>query len=268
MKASNTTTALTKKDINQLAVRSALLQSSFNFERMQAGGWTWAMLPFLNKIHGGNKEKVSRAMQDNLEFINTNPTTVGFLMGMVLSLEENNEERSTINSIKVALFGPLAGIGDALFWFTFLPIIAGISASFASQGNVLGPILFFLAYCGVFASRFLWTNLGYSLGAKAVTKIRENTAAISKAASVMGVTVIGGLISAYINISVLTSIKINEEHSIALQADFFDKIMPKLLPVLYTLLMYYLVKKKNVKPTVLIFVTFIGAIALSYLGVL
>ncbi len=266
MKASNI--SLDKKDLRNLAIRSALLQSSFNFERMQAGGWTWAMLPFLNKIYGGNKEKLARAMQDNLEFINTNPTTVGFLMGMVLSLEENQEDRSTINNIKVALFGPLAGIGDALFWFTFLPIIAGISASFASQGSVIGPILFFSAYVCVFLSRLLWTNLGYSLGAKAISKIRENTQAIAKAASVMGVTVIGGLISWYVNISVATTIPITEGHEISLQADFLDKIMPKLLPVAYTFLMYYLLKKKNVKPTTLILVTFIGAIALSYLGIL
>lgn len=266
MKASNT--ALDKKDLRALAVRSALLQSSFNFERMQAGGWTWAMLPFLNKIYGGNKEKLSRAMQDNLEFINTNPTTVGFLMGMVLSLEENQEDRSTINSIKVALFGPLAGIGDAIFWFTLLPIIAGVSASFASQGSIIGPILFFSAYVGIFLTRFLWTGLGYSLGAKAITKIRENTQAIAKAASIMGVTVIGGLISWYVNISVLTTIPVAEGHEISIQTGFFDKIMPKLLPVAYTFLMYYLLKKKNVKPTTLILVTFVGAIALSYLGIL
>ena len=266
MKASNST--LTKSDLLKLSVRSCLLQSSFNYERMQAGGWTWAMLPFLKKIYKGDKAKLSVAMKDNLEFINTNPTTVGFLMGMVLSLEENKEERSTINSIKVALFGPLAGIGDALFWFTFLPIIAGVSASFASQGNVLGPILFFLAYCGVFASRILWTNLGYSLGAAAVTKIRENTQAISKAASVLGVTVIGALIASYVHIEVLSTIPVSEGHSISLQADFFDKIIPNLLPVLYTFLMYYLLKKKNAKPTALILLTFVGAIALSFLGVL
>ena len=107
---------LTKKDITKLAFRTVLLQSSFNYERMQAGGWLFAMLPFLKKIHGDDKEKLSQSMTDNLEFINTNCTLVGFLMGLVLSLEENNEDRSLIKGLKVALFGPLAGIGDAIFW--------------------------------------------------------------------------------------------------------------------------------------------------------
>lgn len=45
-------------------------------------------------------------------------------MGLIVSLEENNEERSLIKGLKVALFPPLAGIGDAIFWFTLLPIVA------------------------------------------------------------------------------------------------------------------------------------------------
>lgn len=259
---------LNKKDITRLGFRSVLLQSSFNYERMQAGGWTWAMLPILEKIYKGDKKKLSTAMTDNLEFLNTNPTTVGFLMGMLVSLEENNEERSTINSLKVALFGPLAGIGDALFWFTFLPIVAGICASIAIQGNPLGPILFFAAYVGVFLSRILWTRMGYTLGAKAITKIKENSKAISKAASVLGVTVIGALIASYVSINVVASVPISDGHAVSLQSDFLDKILPNILPMGYTFLMFYLLKKKNMKPTALILITFVSAIGLSALGVL
>ena len=74
---------LTKKDITMLGLRSSFLQASFNYERMQAGGFTWAMLPLLEKIHGDDKEGLSEAMSDNLEFINTHPNLVGFLMGLM-----------------------------------------------------------------------------------------------------------------------------------------------------------------------------------------
>ena len=40
---------LTKKDITMLGIRSSFLQASFNYERMQACGFTWAMLPVLKK---------------------------------------------------------------------------------------------------------------------------------------------------------------------------------------------------------------------------
>lgn len=85
-------------------------------------------------------------MTDNLEFINTHPNLVGFLMGLMMSLEEGGGTRDAIKGLKLALFGPIAGIGDAIFWFTILPIVAGISCSFASQGSVLGPIIFFATY--------------------------------------------------------------------------------------------------------------------------
>lgn len=259
---------LTKRDITKLGLRTVLLQASFNYERMQAGGWTYALLPLLKKIYGDDKEKLSQAMKDNLEFINTTPTTVGFLMGLIISLEENNEERSLIKGLRVALFGPLAGIGDAIFWFTVLPIVAGISASFASQGSVLGPIIFFAAYVCIFASRILWTRLGYNLGVKAIDTIQKNSKLISKSATILGVTVIGALIASYVHIDVLYKITVSSGHSISIQKDFLDKVFPNLLPMGYTLLMYFFLKKKNVNPTILILFTFVCAILLSALGVL
>lgn len=259
---------LTKTDITKLGLLSSFLQASFNYERMQAGGFTAAQLPFLKKIYKDDKKGLSDAMHDNLEFINTHPNFVGFLMGLLLSLEENNEDRSLIKGLKVALFGPLAGIGDAIFWFTILPIVAGISASFAQQGSVLGPIIFFTVYMIIFVLRIVWAHLGYNLGVKAIDKIKTNSQIISKAATILGVTVIGGLVSSYVHISVLTKIAINAEHAVSLQTDFFDKIFPNILPLGYTLLMFFLLKNKKISPVMLIFTTFIMAIIASMLGVL
>ena len=233
-----------------------------------AGGFTVAQLPFLKKIYKNDKKAISDAMSDNLEFINTHPNLVGFLMGLLISLEENNEDRSIIKGLKVALFGPLAGIGDAIFWFTLLPIVAGISASFAMEGSVLGPIIFFTVYLIVFILRIAWTHLGYNLGVKAIDKIKHNSKVIGKAATVLGVTVIGGLIASYVKINVLTNIVVNESKTVSLQTDFFDKIFPNILPLGYTLLMYFLIKNKKISPVVLIFSTFIMSILLSFVGIL
>lgn len=259
---------LSKKDITKLGLRSVFLQASFNYERMQAGGWLYSMLPFLKKIHKDDKKELSNAMKDNLEFINTSPPMVPFLMGLLLSLEESKEERSTIKGLKVALFGPLAGIGDAIFWFTILPIVAGITASFASDGSLLGPIIFFLVYLGIFFLRIFWAHLGYNLGTKAIFMIKENSEVISKAATILGVTVIGGLIATYVHINVAATFTISQDNAIALQEDFFDHIFPNILPFLYTFSLYYFLKYKKANPVVLILVTFVLAIFLSFLGVL
>ncbi|MDK6836773.1 PTS system mannose/fructose/sorbose family transporter subunit IID, partial [Klebsiella pneumoniae] len=87
---------ISKKDITRLGFRSSLLQASFNYERMLAGGFTWAMLPILKKIYKDDKPGLSAAMKDNLEFINTHPNLVGFLMGLLISMEEKGENRDTI----------------------------------------------------------------------------------------------------------------------------------------------------------------------------
>jgi galactosamine PTS system EIID component len=266
MKESNK--VLNKKDITKLGLLSSFLQASFNYERMQAGGFTAAQLPFLKKIYKDDKEALSNSMKDNLEFINTHPNLVGFLMGLLLSLEENNEDRSIIKGLKVALFGPLAGIGDAIFWFTILPIVAGISASFAEQGSVLGPIIFFGVYLSIFILRIVWTHLGYNLGIKAVEKIKDSSQIIGKAATILGVTVIGGLIASYVHINVISEIAINAERTVSIQKDFFDKIFPNILPMGYTFLMFFFLKKKKVNPTVLILGTFVMAIFMSLIGVL
>ena len=267
MKESNKK-VLTKRDITLLGLRSSFLQASFNYERMQAGGWTCSMLPTIEKIHKGDKQAISNSMKDNLEFINTHPNLVGFLMGLLMSLEESGEDRNLIKGLKVALFGPLAGIGDAIFWFTILPIVAGISASFAEEGSVLGPIIFFLVYFVIFLLRVAWTHFGYNLGIRAIEKIKENSEIVSKAATILGTTVIGGLIASYVHIEVVSQIVVNAEKTVSLQTDLFDKIFPNILPFAYTMLMYAILRTRKVSPTLLILLTFIASIILSALKIL
>lgn len=265
---SNTQKVLSKKDITALAIRSSFLQASFNYERMQSCGFLYAQLPFLKKIHKDDKQTLSNAMNDNLEFINTHPNLVGFLMGLLLSLEEAKEKRATIKGLKLALFAPLAGIGDAIFWFTLLPIMAGVCASLAISGNVLGPILFFLVYFAIWILRIPLTHLGYNLGIHAVERIKRESDIIAKAATILGVTVIGGLIASYVHIEVVSQIVVNEQKTVSVQADFFDKIFPNMLGFAYTFLMYYLLSKKRMSPIVLIAITFALSILLSFFGIL
>lgn len=258
---------LNKRDITKLGLMSSFLQASFNYERMQSGGYTMSQLPALKKIYKDDKEGLSAAMTDNLEFINTHPNLVGFLLGLLISLEEAHENRGTIRGLKIALFGPLAGIGDAIFWFTLLPIVAGICSSMAMDGNIVGPIIFFLVYLAIWLLRIVWTHLGYNLGIRAIDTIKAYSGIISKCATILGITVIGGLIASYVNINVLVEIPVNEVKTVMLQADFFDKIFPRILPLAYTFTMYGFLRKK-VSPIVLIAVTFALSILLSFFGIL
>lgn len=127
---------LTKKDINRVAWRSMLLQASFNYERMQASGWLYGLLPALKKIHT-NKRDLARAMKGHMGFFNTHPFLVTFVIGIILAMERSKQDVNSIQSTKIAVGAPLGGIGDAMFWLTLLPICGGIGASLALQGPFL-----------------------------------------------------------------------------------------------------------------------------------
>lgn len=115
-----------------------LLQASFNYERMQASGWLYGLLPALKKIHT-NKRDLARAMKGHMGFFNTHPFLVTFVIGIILAMERSKQDVNSIQSTKIAVGAPLGGIGDAMFWLTLLPICGGIGASLALQGSILGP---------------------------------------------------------------------------------------------------------------------------------
>ena len=50
------------------------------------------MAPLAEKVFGGYKEKLSRFLTENMEFINTHPNLVGFMMGLMMSLEEEGAD--------------------------------------------------------------------------------------------------------------------------------------------------------------------------------
>ncbi|WHY77090.1 PTS system mannose/fructose/sorbose family transporter subunit IID [Neobacillus sp. WH10] len=253
-----TNQVLTKKDLNKMVWRSLLLQASFNYERMQAAGWLYSILPGLKKIHK-NKHDLSESMKSHMEFFNTHPFLVNIIMGIVLAMEEKKQNRNTIRAIRVAMMGPLGGIGDALFWLTLLPICVGIGASLGQDGNPMGAVIFLLIFNLVhFGLRFGLMHYGYSAGTNAISSLKENTKKVAHAASIVGLTVVGALIASFVKLE--TNLVIHAgKAKIALQKDLLDKVMPNLLPLAYTLLMYYLLKK-GFSPVKLIIITVIVGI--------
>lgn len=190
-------TQLDNKTLNQMVWRSLFLQASFNYERMQAGGWLYSILPGLKKIHK-DKDDLAASMSHNLEFFNTHPFLVNFVMGIVLSMEQNKADIPTIRAVRVAAMGPLGGIGDALFWFTLVPITAGITANMAINGNIAAPFIFLIIFnAAQFGLRFFLMKWSYKLGTNAIGVLTENAKEFTRAASILGIFIVGSLISVY-----------------------------------------------------------------------
>ncbi|WP_324043943.1 PTS N-acetylgalactosamine transporter subunit IID [Aeromonas dhakensis] len=257
---------LTRQDINRFAWRSLLLQASFNYERMQASGWLYGLLPALQKIHTNPKD-LSRAMKGHVGFFNTHPFLVTFVMGIVLAMERSKQNVNSIQSTKIAVGAPLGGIGDAMFWLTLLPICGGIGADLALQGSIMGAVVFFLLFNLVhFGLRFGLAHYAYRMGVAAIPLIKANTRKVGHAASIVGMTVIGALVATYVRLG--TTLKITAGDAVVkLQADVLDKLMPAFLPLLYTLAMYGLIRR-GWSPLRLIVITVVLGIVGKFAGFL
>ncbi|MDF2410578.1 PTS N-acetylgalactosamine transporter subunit IID [Aeromonas sp. 2HA2] len=257
---------LTRQDINRFAWRSLLLQASFNYERMQASGWLYGLLPALQKIHT-NPRDLSRAMKGHMGFFNTHPFLVTFVMGIVLAMERSKQNVNSIQSTKIAVGAPLGGIGDAMFWLTLLPICGGIGADLALQGSIMGAVFFFLLFNVVhFGLRFGLAHYAYRMGVAAIPLIKANTRKVGHAASIVGMTVIGALVATYVRLG--TTLEITAGDAVVkLQADVLDKLMPAFLPLLYTLAMYALIRR-GWSPLRLIVITVVLGIVGKFAGFL
>ena len=242
--------ALDKKTLNKMVWRSLNLQGSFNYERMQANGWLYGILPGLLAIHGEGTDDLKTSMKHNLDFFNTHPFLVTFVMGIVLSMEQQKSDVDTIRAVRVAAMGPLGGIGDAIFWFTLVPIAAGIGSNMAIEGSIAGPIVFLLLFNVVqFAVRFFLMHWSYKLGTSAISALTEYAKEFTSAASLLGVFVVGALTSNYGGTALSPNLTL--ENGTTIQS-ILDGVLPKMIPLALTLGLYFLMKKKKWTPVMCI----------------
>lgn len=198
---------LTKKDRLAVAWRSTFIQGSWNYERMQNGGWAYAMIPAIKKLYT-TKEDRSLALKRHLEFFNTHPYIASPILGVTLALEEERANGApvddvAIQGVKVGMMGPLAGVGDPVFWFTVRPMLGALGASLAMGGSILGPIIFFVAW-NLIRWGFMWYTQEF--GYKAGSKITEDLSGgllqdITKGASILGMFVLAALVQRWVSIS-------------------------------------------------------------------
>lgn len=264
---------LTKKDLNRVAIRSLGMEWDWNYERQMNMAFCYSMLPVIKKLYP-TKEEQTEAMQRHLEFFNTTPHLSTLILGITAAMEEQNAndpefETESINNVKVSLMGPLAGIGDSFIWGTLRIIATGVGVSLASQGNILGPLLFLLLFnIPAQGLRFYLMHAGYKLGSGFLAKVQESglMEILTYGASVLGLMVIGGMTAE--NVTITVPLVIGSGETATTLGDICNTIMPGLLPLAFTLLMYWLVSKKNVKTTTLLVALVVVGLAGSFFGIL
>lgn len=198
---------LSKKDRMSVAVRHQFLQGSWNYERMQNGGWCYSIVPAIKKLYP-NKEDQIAALKRHMEFYNTHPYVSAPVMGVTLALEEERAngaevDDAAIQGVKVGMMGPLAGVGDPVFWFTLRPILGALGASLALSGNIVGPLLFFVVW-NVVRFGFIWytQEFGYKVGSSIASDLSGGLLGkITQGASILGMFIIGSLVQRWVSVS-------------------------------------------------------------------
>lgn len=198
---------LSVNDRKKVWWRSQFLQASWNYERMQNLGWAYSLVPALKKLYT-KKEDQAAALKRHMEFFNTHPYVAAPILGVTLALEEERAngaeiDDAAIQGVKIGMMGPLAGIGDPVFWFTVRPILGSLGASLALSGNIIGPIIFFVAWNAI-RMAFLWytQEIGYKAGSE-ITKDMSGGILqdITKGASILGMFILAVLAQRWVSIN-------------------------------------------------------------------
>ncbi|ERK48166.1 PTS system mannose/fructose/sorbose family transporter subunit IID [Leptotrichia sp. oral taxon 879] len=296
--AENNRIKLSKSDRRSVMLRSQFLQGSWNYERMQNGGWAYSLIPALKKLYP-NKDDASAALKRHMEFFNTHPYIAAPILGVTLALEEERAngakiDDAAIQGVKVGMMGPLAGIGDPVFWFTVRPILGAIAASLAAGGSLIAPFFFFIVW-NVIRIAFLWytQEFGYQKGAEITKDLSGGLLqTITKGASILGMFVMGILVQRWTTINfpmvvskvplakgayvefpkgpidstqlqkilgdVAKGLSLSPEKVTTLQ-DNLNQLVPGLAALLLTFLCMWLLKKK-ISPILIIFGLFLVGI--------
>ena len=299
---------LSKEARKKVWWRHQFLQGSWNYERMQNGGWAYSIIPAIKELYTEKEDQVE-ALKRHLEFYNTHPYVSSPVMGVTLAMEEERAagthiDDAAIQGVKVGMMGPLAGVGDPVFWFTLRPILGALGASFALSGSIVGPLLFFVLW-NVIRMVFEWKTqeMGYKAGNEITKDLSGGLLGrITLMASILGMFIIGALVQRWVSINF--AVKVAEitqqpgsyidwatlpagaegiQQALKQFADIgptaldpvkvttlqqnLDSLIPGLVPLLLTLGICKLLKK-NVSPIAIIIALFIIGIIARYFHIM
>lgn len=261
-----------KKNLMSVFWRSYQALGCYCYDKQQGISYMRALIPVLEKLYP-NQEDFVEALKRHNSMFNTTCAFVPFCLGITCAQEEEfaNAEKGTmsaesIQSVKVALMGPLAGIGDSFFWGTFRVIACGIGAPMAAAGNILGVVLYLiLNLVPSTLTRWYGFWLGYKGGTNFLFKMQQNGTLdkLTEAAKILALTVIGGLVVS--NVKVPVALIVTMGGGTLDVAAILNGIMPNLLPLLLSLYVYHLVQK-GIKINTITYVILILGILLTAVG--
>lgn len=227
--------------------------SSQSGERMQGIAFAHSMIPIIKALYD-KEEDIRAALKRHLVLFNVEPQIGSVINGVTAAMEEQRAngaeiDDDAINTVKVALMGPLSGIGDTLVSGTLIPILLSIALGITNSLGLVGPLFYFVAYpiLTILYSWYLY-KFGYDAGLVGIQNIMSNGQlnSLTDSLSVLGLLVMGALSATYINIT--SPLKYTSGKMVLSLQSILDKIMPGILPLLMVGLVWYLLSIRKKSP--------------------
>lgn len=270
------TKKITKSDLLKAWWKWCLaVEVPVSFDRMQALAFSYSLNKILRKVYADDPDELQEAMKRHVSMYNSNCNWGSIINGIVISLEEQraigNKEITTdvIQSLKIGLMGPLAGIGDSVDQGIVATIPLAIFVPMALNGSVVAafvPGIIYLAWS--YGWSWFLINKGYSLGKNSVLEILHSGTIkkVIDVASILGLFMIGCLSASYVKVSTILTFQSSTD-AVALQS-VLDGMLPKLIPFIVVMSMYYYIIKKGPKYLHIILFTMILAVVLTFFGII
>lgn len=242
-----------------------------SYERMQALAYCFAMIPALKKLYP-DKQDFIEALQRHLQFFNTEGLIGTIILGLTVAMEEEKAETGqvpgeAIVSMKTALMGPLAGVGDSIDWGTVKPLIYSFGLTASQNGSVAGWFILwaFPIITGIYSWYLMYT--GYKMGRSAISKFFESGIfnRIITGATIVGLTMVGAMAAGNVSFSIAGSyMDFGTEKT---YQSVIDGIIPGLFPLLAVLGVYAYFKKRGQKFGRLVLFIVVISLILSLIGI-
>ncbi|MHA1626322.1 MAG: PTS system mannose/fructose/sorbose family transporter subunit IID [Candidatus Asgardarchaeia archaeon] len=250
--------SITKKDLYRAFIRSWTLQHSLNSERMEGIGYLNVMLPILKKLYKG--ENFWKWVELHMEFFNTQPHMAALIMGMDIRAEEERSSEETVRMIKRSHMGPLAGIGDLVYWFVFAPITFSIGAYFAMRGDVFAPLISSIIWVPLsWYSKYWMLKKGYEEGMNFMEKYGNLLMRIRDLSVLFGMFMLGAATYELLPLRATPSSFVLRE-----AIEYVEGYLPGIVNLSITLTMF-LILKKGISMKKIVLMVFLASPLLSLL---
>lgn len=150
-----------------LLVRSLAIQGSWNYKTMQGAGLGFALIPALERLHGGDPSRFRRALGRHCRFFNAHPYLSTVALAAVARMEGEGEDEGQMERFKGAVVSPLGGLGDRLVWARWRPFCLLVALLLFVTGAAwwLATLTFLVLYnAGHLALRIWGLRLGWRYG--------------------------------------------------------------------------------------------------------